>query len=343
MNDKTLFYEYDLDGLQEFFSSLGEKPFRAKQLMTRIYKNRVAGFSKVTEFSNELRKKLDETLSLQLPEIVDRQESSDGTVKLLVRFADGESVETVLIPDEERLTQCVSTQAGCAMGCTFCRTATLGLSRNLTAGEIVAQLLVAEAEGGFNRRVSNVVFMGMGEPLHNFDATVKAFNILSCGIGLAITRRRITVSTCGLADKLKLLPPEMLPSLAISLNATTDEVRDRIMPVNKRYPIKVLIDTLKQLALPPRARFTIEYVLIGGVNDSLQDARRLVQLLSGLRCKVNLIPLNENASEEMSAPTPEAVSAFQGYLLDRNFVAVKRKSRGEDIMAACGQLRATDC
>jgi len=333
-------YDLDLSGMEALFAELGEKPFRARQAMSWLYKRDAASIGEITEFSAALRAKLEKRAVLILPRLVERQQSKDGTVKLLLEMADGERVETVLIPDEERLTQCVSTQAGCAMGCRFCRTASAGLTRHLTAGEIVAQVVAAGRYGGFPGRVTNIVFMGMGEPLHNFDNVVRAFSLLCEDHGLNITRRRITLSTSGLVDAMKRLPPEMVAALAVSLNATTDAVRDEIMPVNRRYPIAALLGAMKELPLPPRARYTIEYVLLGGVNDSPEDAKRLAKLLAGMRCKINLIAYNPHEASPYRAPSAAAVERFQTYLLEKHFTAVLRKSRGEDILAACGQLKA---
>ncbi|RMG96811.1 MAG: 23S rRNA (adenine(2503)-C(2))-methyltransferase RlmN [Candidatus Dadabacteria bacterium] len=335
-------FDHDLEGLERFFETLGEKRFRARQVMHWLYKRGVTRFEDMTDLSARLRARLAEAATARLPRVVREQVSRDGTVKLLLELADGERVETVLMPDEGRVTQCVSTQAGCAMGCAFCRTGTLGLRRHLTAGEIVAQVLVGQARMGPERRITNVVFMGMGEPLHNFDNVVRAFRILSSDHGPNITRRRLTVSTSGLADRIRRLPPEMLGSLAVSLNATTDEVRDRIMPVNRRFPIAELLAALRESPLPPRDRYTIEYVLLGGVNDTPADARRLVRLLSDVRCKVNLIAYNPHPESPFRRPDPEAVAAFQEVLLRKNFTATLRKSRGEDILAACGQLKADE-
>lgn len=335
-----LFYDFDPPALEDFFRGLGEKPYRARQALHRVYRKGARSFAEMTEFPAALQQRLAETLSLELPQVRERQVSRDGTVKLLLEMRDGECVETVLMPDEDRLSQCVSTQAGCAMGCKFCRTASLGLTRNLSAGEIVGQVLAGEAESGFGRRVTNVVFMGMGEPLHNLEATARAFGLMTSDHCLAIGKRKISISTSGLVDAMKRLPEEMLPSLAVSLNATTDEVRDRIMPVNKRYPIAALLKTLRELPMPPRARYTVEYVLLGGVNDSLEDAKRLTKLLAGVRCKINLIPYNPHEAGEFAAPDPEAVARFQAYLLEKDFTTFLRKSRGSDILAACGQLKA---
>ncbi len=335
-------FDHDLPGLESVFERWGEKRFRARQVMNWLYKKGVTRFEEMTDLSAALRERLGREATAALPRTVAEQTSRDGTVKLLLELADGERVETVLMPDDGRVTQCVSTQVGCAMGCAFCRTGTLGLRRHLTAGEIVAQVVVGQARVGPDRRITNVVFMGMGEPLHNFDNVVRAFRILSSDHGPNITRRRLTVSTAGLADRIRRLPPEMLGSLAVSLNATTDEVRDRIMPVNRRFPIQELLAALRESPLPPRDRYTVEYVLLGGVNDSPDDARRLVRLLSHVRCKVNLIAYNPHGDSPFAKPRPEAVEAFRKILLDKNFTATLRKSRGEDILAACGQLKAEE-
>jgi len=340
LSEKVNLYGLELPAMEDFFISLGEKKYRAGQCAVRMYRKGALDFSEMTEFSAKLKTLLSERATLWLPKVIERQESRDGTVKLLLELSDGERVETVLIPDGERLTQCLSTQVGCAMGCRFCRTATAGLTRNLTPAEIVTQVVAAQLEGGFGKRVTNIVFMGMGEPLHNFEGTLKSFNILSSDYGLTIAKRRITVSTCGLAAKMKELPAEMLPSLALSLNATTDEVREKIMPVTRAHPISELIATLKALPLPARARYTIEYVLLGGLNDTMEDAARLVRLLSGVPSKINLIPYNPHGESDFAAPDPEQVERFKRYLLDKHFVAVTRKSKGDDILAACGQLKA---
>ncbi|MBI5441451.1 MAG: 23S rRNA (adenine(2503)-C(2))-methyltransferase RlmN, partial [Deltaproteobacteria bacterium] len=302
--------ELDLPHFESYVQTLGEKPFRARQVMRWIYKCGVLDFAAMTDLSRDVRAKLREEAVLDLPRVSRELRSTDGTRKLVLELADGARIETVLIPDEDRLTQCVSSQAGCAMGCAFCRTGSGGLRRNLTAAEIVGQVLLAQTLLPAGTRVTNVVFMGMGEPLHNLEAVTRAFRVLSSDHGLNITRRRLTVSTCGLVDALKRLPEEVLPSLAVSLNATTDEVRDRIMPVNRRYPIAELLGTLRELPLPSRARYTIEYVLLGGVNDTPEDARRLVKLLSSLRCKVNLIPYNPHEASPFRAPDQNAVEAF---------------------------------
>ncbi len=330
--------DLDLPGLEAYFASLGERPFRARQVMRWVYKRGATAFDAMTDLSAGLRERLAREASLALPRVSAEQESRDGTRKLLVELGDGKQVETVLIPDGDRITQCVSTQVGCAMGCAFCRTGTQGYERNLTAGEIVGQVVLGGQRAA--GRITNVVFMGMGEPLHNRENVVRAVRILGSDHGLNITRRRLTVSTSGLVEEMRRLPEDVLPALAVSLNATTDTVRDRLMPVNRRWPIAELLGALKDLPLPARARYTIEYVLLGGVNDTLDDARRLVRLLSDVRCKVNLIAYNPHPDSPFRAPDPAALAAFQSHLLSKNFTATLRKSRGQDILAACGQLKA---
>jgi 23S rRNA (adenine2503-C2)-methyltransferase len=226
------------------------------------------------------------------------------------------------------------------MDCKFCRTGGGGLRRNLEAAEIVAQIISTQKYSPHLGRVTNVVFMGMGEPLHNLDAVVRAFTIIIAEWGISISRRKVTVSTSGLVDAMKKLPPEILQCLAISLNATTDEQRSAIMPVNRRWNIAELIATLESLPLPERARYTIEYVLLGGFNDTPEDAKRLVKLLARVKCKVNLIPYNPHGEDEFKAPSEESVRRFYDILMEKDLIAMVRKSRGEDILAACGQLRA---
>ncbi len=339
MTQPTNLYDLDLPGLESFFEQHGERPFRARQVMAWLYQRGARAFETMTDLSRGLRSRLERDATLTLPSLAGEETSRDGTRKLLLRLSDGETVETVLIPDGDRLTQCVSSQVGCAMGCAFCRTGSMGLTRNLTSGEIVGQVVLGQELGGAAGRVTNVVFMGMGEPLHNLDNVLCALRILSSDHGPNITRRRLTVSTCGLVEAMRGLPPDVLATLAVSLNATTDEVRDRIMPINRRHPLGDLLGTLKALPLPARSRYTVEYVLLGGVNDSLEDARRLVKLLSELRCKVNLIAYNPHPESSFRAPEPADVERFQTHLLEKNFTAVLRRSRGQDILAACGQLK----
>ncbi|HEY6838750.1 MAG TPA: 23S rRNA (adenine(2503)-C(2))-methyltransferase RlmN, partial [Geobacteraceae bacterium] len=268
------------------------------------------------------------------PEVVET--GSDGTRKYLFRLADGTCVESVLIPEEGRNTLCISSQVGCAMGCRFCLTGTFSLSRNLTAAEIVNQVCAVRREAD----IRNIVFMGMGEPLHNVDNVIRAIRILYSADGMQFSNRRVTVSTSGLVPELEILGREITTvNLAVSLNATTNEQRDLLMPINKKYPIEVLLAACRRFPLPGRRKITVEYVMIKGVNDSLDDAKRLVRLLSDIPTKINLIPFNEHEGCSFQKPDQKAIDVFHSYLLDKHFTVITRDSRGGDISAACGQLR----
>ncbi len=335
-NQKVDLKNLTLDQLQQFLLELGKEKYRAKQILHWIYQRNVTDFAEMTDLSKDFRLKLAEKafVSSWYPETVEI--SSDGTKKYLFRLADGESVEAVRIPmDEGRATLCISTQVGCAMQCQFCLTGTFGLTRNLLPGEIVNQVCAALQDGP----ISNVVLMGMGEPLHNLDNVVAALKILFLDDGLGFGNRRITLSTSGLVPEIYRLAEQIKVRLAVSLNATTDEVRSRLMPINKRYPLKELMKACQEYARVTKQRVTFEYVLIGGVNDSLADAGRLVKLLHGVRSKVNLIVFNEYEGSEFSAPEEASIKAFQSYLLQREIVATRRASKGQDISAACGQLK----
>jgi 23S rRNA (adenine2503-C2)-methyltransferase len=272
------------------------------------------------------------------PETVAR--AADGTRKLLFRFPGGEPFESVLIPDPPRLTLCVSSQAGCGMGCMFCATARLGLRRNLSPAQIVGQVLAAGEQLAGGERITNIVFMGMGEPLANYAALVESLAILTAEWGLGFSSRRITVSTVGLVPQLRRLVRETPVNVAVSLTATTNALRDRLMPVNRRYPIERLLEACRTLPIGQRRRITFEYVLLAGVNDGEEDAARLARLLHGIRAKVNLIPFNPFPQSEFRRPSPPAVCRFQERLLAANVSATVRVSRGQDILAACGQLAA---
>jgi 23S rRNA (adenine2503-C2)-methyltransferase len=325
-----------LEELAALLAELGQKPFRAKQMVRWIYGRGVTSFADMTDLSKEFREALSKRaiISDWQPEVV--EESLDGTRKYLFRLTDGQTIETVRIPMEgERATLCISTQVGCAMQCSFCLTGTFGLVRNLEAGEIINQVCAALKDGP----VSNIVLMGMGEPLHNLDNVVKALQILYLPEGFNFGARKVTLSTSGLVPQMAELGRRIRVNLAVSLNATTDAVRDELMPVNRRYPLKELMAACREYPLPPRARITFEYILIRGVNDTPQDAKRLVALLHGVKAKVNLIPYNEHEGSAFHAPTGETIEAFQTYLLDRNIVAIRRSSKGQDISAACGQLK----
>ena len=312
--------------------------YRADQLLHWIYERYACSLQEITEFSKALRSELAQTAYISNLGLADRQRSKDGTEKFLFSLEDGQTIESVLIPDKDRLTLCISSQAGCAMGCGFCLTGGMGLVRNLKAHEIVDQIISA------NRliapaKITNIVLMGMGEPLANFDEVVEALWRITGLMG--ISKRRITLSTSGLVPKMLEFPakaPDV--NLAISLNATTDEARSRIMPINKTYPIKELLDACRRYPLRPRRRITFEYVLIGGVNDTQADAKRLVKLLRGIPCKVNLIPCNPEEQSSMKRPSEESILAFQKVIADSNITVLVRESKGQDILAACGQPKA---
>lgn len=332
----------DLVGMQHpemesFFRELGKERYRAAQVMKWIHQGLADSFQAMTNLSKVLREELTTRAKLYFPPVIQVQHSEDGTVKFLLGLEDGNSVETVVIPGEDHDTLCVSTQVGCAMGCKICRTGAMGFVRNLTAGEIVSQLLTAR-KNLRDSKITNVVFMGMGEPLANFENTVNAIRIMTHPNGPQISWRRTTVSTAGFVPRIVELGHTVRAKLAVSLNAVTDEQRDAIMPINKTFPISELMAALREFPTSRGDRITIEYVLIGGFNDSDADARQLVRLLNPIRAKVNLIPLNEEAAGDLKSPRPERVVRFQEILMQRSLVAIVRKSRGRDILAACGQL-----
>jgi 23S rRNA (adenine2503-C2)-methyltransferase len=338
MNDNQLIdiKNLSLPELTELLAGLGKEKFRAKQIVKWIYGRGVVSFDEMTDISKALRADLKQRFFISdwTPEVVET--SNDGTRKYLYRLSDRETVESVRIPmDGGKDTLCISTQVGCAMQCRFCLTGTFGLTRNLEVSEIVNQVCASLKDGP----LQNIVLMGMGEPLHNLDNVIKALEILYLDDGCGYGARRVTISTSGLVPQMFELAKRIKVGLAVSLNATTDELRDRLMPINKKYPLAELMRACKEIPLEPRQRITFEYILIGGVNDTRTDAKRLVKLLHGLRAKVNLISFNEHPGSEFKRPTSAAVEEFQRYLLDRDIVAIKRASKGQDISAACGQLK----
>lgn len=325
---------------------LGEKPFRAKQIWNWLHKRYAGSFDEMTDLSAALREKLAERYRIDAPVIEHVQQSSDGTRKYKLRTRDGRFVEAVYMPDEQsgRKTLCVSSQVGCAMGCTFCLTATMGLVRNMTPGEIIGQVhrvnrdLIDTVGLPGPRPLTNLVFMGMGEPLHNFDNLKQGLELLLSPDGPDFSHRHVTVSTSGLVPAIERLGKETEVKLAISLNATTDEVRDEIMPVNRKWKIAALMDACRAFPMRQGRRITFEYVMLRDVNDSDDDAKRLAKLVKGLPAKVNLIPYNENPGLGFGEPTAERVASFKAILDDRHVTALVRKNRGRDISAACGQL-----
>lgn len=317
----------------------GGQPFNARQIARWVYRRGVTDFASMTDLPTALRARLAEELTISTPTLVRADRSEDGTAKLLLHFADHRQVEAVFIPDTPRMTFCVSTQVGCAMGCGFCLTGKMGLVRHLSAGEIVGQVRVLARELGLLDSPYNVVLMGMGEPLHNYDATMKALRILVDENGLAVRARRITLSTVGVLPALERLANEpVMPNFAVSLHATTEELRDRLVPVNRRYGLADLIAACRRFPVARRRRITFEYVLLADVNDSVADAVRLARLLSGMRAKVNVIPLNEAPGIPFRRPTDRQIDRFAAALASRGIIVMVRKSRGRDIRAACGQL-----
>lgn len=332
--------------MEEFVKEQGLPAYRAKQILHWIYGKKAESIEDITEFSRELRKRLSDIAYISNLELLKRHVSEDGTEKFLFGLEDGESIESVLIPDEDRHTLCISSQVGCAMSCGFCLTGGIGFKRNLKAHEIVDQIIAVmkvkseelKIKSSTNP-VTNIVFMGMGEPLLNLDEVVEALHRITGFMGFS--KRRITLSTCGIAPTITELyrrAPHV--NLAVSLNAATDEVRNRLMSINKKYPIRVLLDACRKIHLSPRDRMTFEYVMIDGMNDSLSDAKRLVTLLKGIPSKVNLIPFNPFVGSKFKRPSDERVLAFQEILVRGGIYTFIRKSKGQDILAACGQLKA---
>jgi 23S rRNA (adenine2503-C2)-methyltransferase len=324
--------------VQDLLVDLGEKPFRARQVLNWLYKQGAVSISEMTNLSMALRERLSQAASLHYMTPAQTETSGDGTRKLLFELHDGVLIESVLIPEDDHSTLCVSSQAGCRQGCSFCRTATLGFQRNLSPAEITGQVLAARAMCEEARPLTNLVFMGMGEPLDNTDNLCIALDHILGDYGLQMSQRRVTVSTVGLVDRLAELGRRTPAALAVSLNAANDELRSKLMPVNKRFPLAQLKEALKVYPLKPTRRITIEYVLLAGVNDQPEHARELAKWVHGLKCKVNLIAFNPHPESEFNRPDESAIETFQQILLDKHITALLRASRGSDISAACGQL-----
>jgi 23S rRNA (adenine2503-C2)-methyltransferase len=325
--------------LEEALTARGHQRFRADQLFQWIYRRGVTDLRAMTDVPRSLREQLAAEFSLSTPELVHRERSLDGTEKFLLRLADGLRIESVFIPDTPAMTFCISTQVGCAMACAFCLTGKMGLTRHLMAGEIVGQVRVLAGALAMRNARFNIVLMGMGEPLHNYDETMKALRILTDEHGFAMSPRRITLSTVGLLPALERLAREpVMPNLAISLHAPTDVLRGELVPVNRKYGVSDIIEACRRFPMKRRSRITFEYVMLAGVNDSPADARRLAKLLAGVKSKVNLIPLNAAAGIPFERPSDEAVDRFAAILAEHHLIVSVRKSRGRDIRAACGQL-----
>ena len=329
----------ELAELEHYLAGIGVPRFHGRQIFQWIYQRGTTDFEAMTDLGRELRTTLRQELTISIPAVAGRERSEDGTTKFLLRLADGHLIESVFIPDTPSQTFCISTQVGCAMRCAFCLTGKMGIVRNLSAAEIAGQVRVLLRELHMLGQRFNIVLMGMGEPLHNFEATMKALRILGDEHGLAVAPKRVTLSTVGVLPALERLATEpFMPNLAISLHATTEDQRDLLVPVNRKYGLKDLLEACRRFPVKRRSRITFEYVLLKGVNDTPEDARRLVRLLHDIKAKVNLLPLNEAAGIPFARPDDARVNRFAMVLADHGVTVSVRKSRGRDIRAACGQL-----
>ena len=342
--ERTNLLGMDRPALEDWFSAQGEKPFRARQLMQWVYQRSQSDFEEMTDISKKLRENLQKIAEVRTPELIAEQVSTDGTRKWLLRVDSGNAVETVFIPEAARGTLCISSQVGCAMDCSFCATAQQGFSRNLTAAEILGQVWYAQkalnAVPREQRVISNVVFMGMGEPLANFEQVVTAIRVLLDDLGYGLSKRRVTVSTSGLVPFMDRLRETVDTALAVSLHAADDQLRNELVPINRKYPVAELMAACRRYTAGKERQIQIvyEYVMLDGVNDSPAQARDLARLLSGMPAKVNLIPFNPFQGSEYRTSKPQAVDAFADILRRRRIVTTTRKTRGDDIDAACGQL-----
>jgi 23S rRNA (adenine2503-C2)-methyltransferase len=333
----------NLDGIEAEIAGLNEPKYRALQIYAGIYRRSLHSLDQFTDIGKRLRTKLEQQFTIEYPSTKQVFVSTDGTRRYLFEIAPGLRVESVFIPEERRDTFCISTQVGCAVGCLYCVTGKLPMQRNLSPGEITGQVLALQADRNTALKRLNIVIMGMGEPLNNYDNVMKAIRLMTDEQGMSISSRRITLSTAGVVPGISRLAEEdIIPNLAISLNATTDSVRDVLIPINKKWNIESLLTACRSFPLDQRRRITFEYVLIEGINDSPQDARRLVDLLQGLRKKINLIPLNADPLIPLKPSSNERVLAFQRILVDHDITAYIRRPRGEDISAACGMLAGRD-
>lgn len=345
--EKINLLDLDAEGIRVWCASIGQKPFRATQLARWIHRYCCDDFDAMTNLAKEFRARLKDLAYIKAPTIIREHKSADGTRKWLFDVGNGNAVEAVFIPEDDRGTLCISTQAGCAMGCLFCSTGKQGFNRNLTTGEIVGQLWTAERElrreAGItdpnDRVISNVVLMGMGEPLQNLDNVIPALRIFLDDNGYGLSRRRVTVSTSGLVRQMDKLGEAVPVALAVSLHAPDDALRDKLMPVNKKHPLEELLAACRRyLKVAPRDFITFEYLLLGGINDAPEQARALVKLVKTVPCKFNLIPFNPFPDSDLKQPEREKVLAFAKILNDAGIVTTVRKTRGDDIAAACGQL-----
>ncbi|MBN1664918.1 MAG: 23S rRNA (adenine(2503)-C(2))-methyltransferase RlmN [Deltaproteobacteria bacterium] len=336
--EKRNITDMSLEELEGFIAHMGKEKYRARQIMKWLYQHGAASFDEMTTLSRAFREEIAGSARIGRPAIEEIQTSRDGTKKVLFKLEDGLFIESVLIPGKNHWTACLSTQAGCAMGCRFCLTAKQGFKRNLKPSEITGQMTQMQFHIPEGLMLKNIVLMGMGEPLANYENVLTAIGIITSDHGLGFSNRKVTLSTCGLAPMIEKLGTDICINLAVSLNAHDDETRSSLMPVNKTYPIETLLKACRTYPMPGRRMLTFEYILIPGVNASPRDAEKLARLLKGIRCKLNLIPYNAYPGSPFRAPTDEEVSAFQQVVLDHHYTAIIRSSRGGDILAACGQL-----
>jgi len=335
--------------LEALVKTLGQPSYRGRQLHHGLFHKLLPGVAAISDLPKAFRELVAASFATETPSIHRQQISQDGTRKYLFRAPDGVTFEAVYIPEVAKgrgtNTLCVSSQTGCSVGCKFCFTASIKRWRNLMAAEIIGQIIAVQRDVtaiSADAQVTNIVFMGMGEPLLNYAEVTRAARILMDPEGLSFASRRITISTSGIVPRIYDLGRELPVQLAISLNATTDEIRNEVMPINKKWPLAALIQALRDYPLQPRRRFTIEYVLLAGVNDSDEDARRLARLVAPLKVKINLLPFNPHDRAKFATPAESRVLAFQRILIDKGLTAIWRKRRGDDIQAACGQLLSTD-
>jgi 23S rRNA (adenine2503-C2)-methyltransferase len=338
------FFDLNQDGLREYFTELGEKSYRATQIMKWIYYQGITDVTKMTDLGKDLRQKLDVCSDVYLPEIIMESESTDGTIKWLMKVRNGNSVETVFIPEENRGTLCISSQVGCPLDCSFCSTGKQGFNSNLSIAEIIGQLWLANQRLGFfnnrhKRIITNVVMMGMGEPLLNFDNVMPAIQIMTDDLGFNLARKRVTLSTSGIVPGIYKLAEISDISLAISLHAANNELRNILVPINKSYPLEELLEACRHYSRATNNEvITFEYVMLNGVNDSKADARQMAKILKGIPAKINLIPFNSFPGSEYRRSSDKIIDQFRDILVNAGLVTITRKTRGDDIDAACGQL-----
>ncbi|HLA27901.1 MAG TPA: 23S rRNA (adenine(2503)-C(2))-methyltransferase RlmN [Syntrophales bacterium] len=336
--DKANLKDMSLVEIENLISCLGKEKYRAKQIMKWLYHQGAASFEEMTTLGRDFRVKIGELARISQPELVKVRTSCDNTKKVLFKLEDGLLIESVLIPGKNHWTACLSTQAGCRMGCKFCLTGRQGLKRNLLPSEITGQLTLLQFKTPEGPEIKSVVLMGMGEPLDNYENTLKAIRIITSDPGPGFSNRKLTLSTCGIGPMIGQLGKDVSINLAVSLNAADNKTRGALMPINRKYPLETLLDACRKYPMPGRRMLTFEYILIEGVNASRDDAESLARLLKGIRCKVNIIAFNEFPESRLCAPAEKDLHAFREVLLKNHYTAILRASKGSDIMAACGQL-----